>query len=307
MKSTKFYFLTISILLHTKLVNTQNISALSISICEIIEQFYTKYSRNVDIIDFGGSQGELVTKIMENLNNSMTVTVQQMRNTQKWTKKLKDQSILLFHFFRDLQDFNIKDLMEMQYISPIRFLVYCQNVTEWMLSRLKTNLVIPPYYYFILFDKNDKKLKLFTFENRNDLEVCHESQQLVQINEFSTQIQKWTKEPVFPKKYQNFHGCEMKLGLFYGASNFLRFVTKFNLPGFSAATIDGPLTLVMQDLGQRLNFSVAFFHCTVIGCKDVLRHKYLYNAIITTTSDGYALSDAKPTDWRYVMLNIQGT
>jgi len=58
-----------------KLILTQNISVLSIGICEIIEKFYTKYSRNLDIIDFGGAHSELVGQIMKNANNSMAITL----------------------------------------------------------------------------------------------------------------------------------------------------------------------------------------------------------------------------------------
>ena len=307
MKSIKFHFLTTFILLHTKPAKSQNISTLSISICEIIEQFYTKYSRNVDIIDFGGAQGELVTKIMENLNNSMTVTVQKTRNPQMWTKRLQNQSILLFENFLDLLNFNTNVLMEMQYTNPIRILVYCYDATEFILSKLKTDLLLASYFYFIIFDEYDTKLKLFTFENRYNLDECHEVLQLFQINEFSTQIQKWTKEPVFPRKYQNFHGCEMKLGLFSGASNLLRLITKYNFFGLRAIAIEGPLTWIIKDLGQRLNFSVAYVHCKLEGCRDVLTHTYLYNTIRTATLESYALGDMKAMPRRFVMLNIQST
>jgi len=82
----------------TRQGDLHNITILSISICEIIENFYTKYSRNVDIIDIGGSQGDLVGKIMENLNNSMTVTLQ--KTPQKPSHFIvENPSILLFKNF----------------------------------------------------------------------------------------------------------------------------------------------------------------------------------------------------------------
>ena len=58
----------------SKILNSVgNTTLLSLSICDVIEKFYSKFSRNIDIIDINGSQSELVGKILENLNNSMTV------------------------------------------------------------------------------------------------------------------------------------------------------------------------------------------------------------------------------------------
>jgi hypothetical protein len=256
---------TFSALLLTKSVSCQNISLISISICGIIEEFYTKYSRNVDIIDFGSSQSELVDKIMENLNDSMTVTIKRIQHPQNYTKKLVNQSILLFSNFQDFDDFNQKDLMEMQYINPIRFTIYCQNATSFEIANLMTDLVIPPYYYFIIFDSDDKQLKLFTFENLDDLYMCHESQKLVEVNIFSVRLQKWTLNPVFPKKYLNFDGCIMVLGVFVSGMNLLRFDPNNTMSDLNHP--DGPLALVLDDVGQRLNFSLHYIPCALEGCQ----------------------------------------
>ena len=75
MKIIFLILLNFILLLSTKLALTQNISVLSIGICEIIEKFYTKYSRNLDIIDFGGAHSELIGEIIKNVNNSMAITL----------------------------------------------------------------------------------------------------------------------------------------------------------------------------------------------------------------------------------------
>lgn len=62
------------LIFHAKLTSSVEISTLSLSVNEIIDEFYSKNSRNVDFIDFGGTQGDLVEKIMENLDNSITLT-----------------------------------------------------------------------------------------------------------------------------------------------------------------------------------------------------------------------------------------
>ena len=181
----KLLIFTIYLLFPQIFTSAANTTLISLSICDAIEKFYTKYSRNVDIIDYSGSQSELVGKIMENLNNSMTVTVHKRQSLRKWRSRLRSQSVLIFDNFQSLNDFNRADPIRINFINPVRLLVYCKNATKLEISKLKTNLVIPPYYYFIV-PGNDTKIELFTFENRNDLEVCHENQTLIKINEFSS-------------------------------------------------------------------------------------------------------------------------
>jgi len=306
MKSSKIFSIIFSVLLLTKSANSQNLSLISFSVCEIIKEFYTKYSRNVDIIDFGGSQGKLIGKIMENLNNSMTVTVRNTKEPKNWNQKLENQTILLFDKFQDLVDFNLNGLMMMKFINPIRFTIYCKNATKFDISKLKTDLVIPPYYYFIILDTKDMQLKLFTFENRDDLEDCHEIQKLIEINKFSATHHKWTEDPVFPKKYQNFYGCRMILGVFSSGMNFLRF---FRAQTFNYINNpDGPLASIMEDIAERLNFSTFFFPCRFEMCHGVDNSRqYIYNVLHIATLDGYAFINMTEVQWRNVMLNIQCT
>jgi hypothetical protein len=195
--------------------------------------------------------------------------------------------------------------MDMQFINPIRFTIYCQNATRFNISELKTDLVIPPYYYFIIFDPKDKQLKLLTFENRDDLHFCHEAQTLVEINRFSQKLQKWTLQPVFPKKYQNFHGCQMILGAFASGINLLR----FNMPKIKpeSRSPDGPLAYIFDDISQHLNFSVKFLSCKEGDCRDREIVSYIYNVIHVVTLDGYAIDYLMNVKWRNVMLNIQCT
>jgi hypothetical protein len=235
----------------------------------------------------------------------MTLTLKATKEPQQWTTKLKNQSVLLFNNYEDLDKFNNKDLIETEFVNKIRLVVYCKNATKFDNSRLRTDLVIPPYYYFIIPDKIDEKLKLYTFENRNDLKICHEMQQLVQINEFSTKSQKWINKPIFPKKYQNFHGCVMNLGAFYKTNNFLRFLNKSGDLILYSDQIDGPLGNVMKDVEQRLNFSLVFVACLSTYCDEMLDFHYLYNVIRTTTLDGYSFDSSRTIKWRNVMLNIQ--
>lgn len=293
----------ILILFRTIPANSQNISTLSTAICEIIDKFYSKYSKNVDIIDFRRLQGDLVRKIMENSNNYLTMTVKNVKSPQTWTKKLENQSILLFNNIIDLTIFNNKDLIRMRFLNPIRFLVYCSNATAAMIAMLKTNLVIPPYYYFIIFDKIDKKFKLFTFENRKGLKYCHESQQLMQINEFSEALQKWTNFPIFRKKYRDFHNCIMSIGI-DGSTNFVR----INPINENDAISKGPIILILTEIADELNFTIMARVCYEKGCLENLqKEEYLYNILSKETLDGYAVNRNENSNWLNVLLNIECT
>ena len=146
-------FLSILLVLFaTKLVHSQNISTISIGICEIIKKFYTKYSRNLDIIDFGGTQSELVGQIMKNVNDSMTLAVQSRVNWDKWNRHIENQSILLFENFQNLSHFTNKDLLLMRYLYPIRLIVYYPNIEIRELWKLRTDTFTAHYYYFIVFN-----------------------------------------------------------------------------------------------------------------------------------------------------------
>ncbi|CAG9811075.1 unnamed protein product [Chironomus riparius] len=292
-----------SILFLTKLTTSQDTTILSIAIGEIIEEFYSKYSKNVDIIDFRGLQGDLIGKIMKKSNNSLTLTLAKVNNPLKFTKKLESQSILLFNHILDLNLFNKKDLIRLRYINPIRFLVYCQNATKQMLTILKTNLVIPPHFYFIIFDNSDQKFKLFTYENRKELKFCHESQRVVQINEFSEKTLQWTSFPVFPKKYQDFYNCIMVLGI-PGGSNFFRILRQ----NVNRESSEGPMVKVLTEVADILNFTILGNACDTMSCLETSRkNRYLYNIISLETLDANAINMNENSNWKNILLNIECT
>lgn len=303
MSVNKFIFLFL-LIVATKSVNPQDVPTLSVAICEIIQNFYSKYSQSIDIIDFGGSQGELVDQIMKNLNNSMTVMVKKIKNLQNLTEKLQNQSILLFEKFSDLAKFNGKNLMEIKFINPIRFLVYCQNATDFDILSLRTDLVIPPYYYFIIINEHNKMILLYTFENRKYLTICHESQQLIFINKFNILKLKWIKNPIFPNKYKNFHNCTMVLGT-HGFSNFFKY---FYFPSDHKTLTYGLVKDILRTIGKILNFKLFVTFCHSMDCtRRVHQNLYLYNVFVVPSLDGYAIHKDNDYIWRYVMLNVQCT
>ena len=159
-------------------------------------------------------------------------------------------------------------------------------------------LIIPPYYYFIIIDQIDQKIKLFTFENLKNLRYCHEGQEAVQINEFSSSTLDWIQKPIFPNKYKNFYGCEMQLAII-DTSNF--FVQK----GIDQDP-EGLIFDIFKELEIRLKFYGHYFGCDVELCKDAaINNPLLYNIAEVISLDGYAYSQHMDGQWNFMALNVE--
>lgn len=153
----KFFLLSL-IMMSKLLIPAAQTNLLSISICKVIEHFYVHYSNHIDIIDFDGTQGHLINEVIKNTQSSISVKLFKVNSPQKWTKPLQTQSILFFETFESLNNFNNFDLVRIDFLYPLRLLVYCVNLTAAKLSKLTTKLVIPPYYYFIILNQNNQKI-----------------------------------------------------------------------------------------------------------------------------------------------------
>ncbi|CAG9811423.1 unnamed protein product [Chironomus riparius] len=170
-------------------------------------------------------------------------------------------------------------------------------MTNWQLTSIDTTLSIIPYCYFIVYETRDQKLKLLTFENLNNTEICVDLQQLVQSNEFSTTHHKWTKQPIIHRKYINFHGCNMFIGIFRN-SNFLQFKLEYGI-----IKTAGPLKNFIIDIADSLNFKLNYVMCSSFACaapNDRVGHinNVLYLSSFDANSDELFM-------WRKLLIGIQ--
>jgi len=297
MRSSIVYFFIIFIY-SVNLVYPKDNSMLSIAICEIIEKFYKEYSRNIDIVEIGGSHDELISEIMKNINNSIAVTVQKRKYWKQWTHAIQNQSIYLFNNFQDLSEFSILKPIDIRYLNPIRIIAYYTNASASEIASLNTNLLIIPLYYFIIPDQNDEKLKLYTFNN--NLAICTEKLRLYEVNEFSIKDRKWVLDPIFPKKFQNFHGCIMELGFYNFTNLFFTHVVDDIL------TVNSFLIDLMKAVSKHLNFIPNMMVCYKLRCEELITsYSSLYNILIIETLEGNAIQFIDNFRWLHSFMNIE--
>jgi hypothetical protein len=294
MRSSIVYFFIISIF-GVSLVYPFNNSIISIAICEIIGKFSSEYSRVFDIVEFGESHDELVTEIMKNINNSMAVTVHKRKYWKTLTNTIQSQSIYLFDNFQDLTDFDKMNSKDTPYLNPTRIIVYCTNASALEIATLKTDILIIPLYYFIVPDQSDGKIKLFTFDN-SQLIMCKEILQLYKVNEFSITDQKWLEDPIFPKKFQNFYGCIMRLG-FYNYTNL--FFTSDETLIVSSFLLD--LTTAVS---KHLNFIPNMNECYKPLCQE-LNIQNIYNILVIETLEANSLQLMDNYRWIHSFMNVE--
>jgi hypothetical protein len=273
---------------------------MSIAICEIIQKFYTEYSRNLDIIDFGGSHDELITEIMKNINNSMAVTVQKRKYWKTWLHTKRSQSIYLFNNFQDLSHFNDMKLIDVQFLNPTKIIGYYPNASEFDLATLDTMLAIIPLYYFIVPGHSYENLKLFTFDNNKLYPQCIETFDLYEVNEFSVKDRKWLKDPIFPKKFQNFHGCIMGIG-FYNFTNLFFTSVVDDKPVVNHFVVD-----LTTAIAKHLNFHPNLITCFKPNCAEqTFDQTYLYNILVSETLDGSAVASNGNYRWLHSFMNVE--
>jgi len=158
--------------------------------------------------------------------------------------------------------------------------------------------LIAHYFYFIIASLEFKTITLWTFDNRGDLTICTETQQLIYINEFSLFYLKWEIEPIIPKKHKDFYDCIMHIGIFYQVNLFGTYIYK-NQIKINEFFLD-----FMKALSKHLNFFPSIKSCGENDCSDHIEQQtYIYN-ILTVSNIDAILDEVR---WMHVMMNIECT
>ena len=148
-------------------------------------------------------------------------------------------------------------------------------------------------------------MKLLTFDerrDRRDLTICDESQELIVINEFSLTHLKWRKDPIFPKKHQDFHGCIMNIGIFDHTS-FFRSYSRNNQVIMNEWFVD-----FIEAVSQRLNFLTNGFICNEFDCSDYIDEgTFIYNILTISAIESVHMDKYRNGRLMSEMMNIECT
>lgn len=190
----------------------------------------------------------------------------------------------------------------MRYLNPIRLIVYYPNAKANEILRIRTDTFIAHYYYFIITIQQLNILTLWTFDNRNDLKLCIEDQQLIFINQFSTFHLKWKLNPIIPKKHLDFYGCMMNIGI-YDKTNFFKTYSRKN-----QLVINEFLLNFLTVISKRLNFRPFGKLCSEYDCSDHINQgTFIYNILDVSTIDSALIGHYENMKWMFVMMNIECT
>lgn len=142
--------------------------------------------------------------------------------------KLNESAILIFDSTNSLIDFNKNVKLTNKFPNPFVFLIFCIDSTFEDLSSLsevdavkrrdpidfvnyQSDMTdILQFQYFVV--KEETSIRLLTFVWYTE-KMCS-SAQLIQVNRFDTEIQKWKNSNFSLKKFENFYGCELVFGAF---------------------------------------------------------------------------------------------
>jgi hypothetical protein len=104
-----------------------------------------------------------------------------------------------FHTFVKMTDLTSKSLT---------FYVYCQGATIDELSTLQPEAILQ-YQYFVIEEEKSMKLMTFVWFTKKKCRVL----QLIEVNQFDSNLRKWMSSTFVIEKNRNFHGCELVIGV----------------------------------------------------------------------------------------------
>jgi hypothetical protein len=218
--------------------NKRNVNSVSIAF-EEITKVLTKLNREVTIMNYSNDEGmfdKFLLKTLKNQNLPLKIKSKYKRFLTNGPERdpsyrrhlVQDSAILLFDSIEALKKFNPITRFDNLTPKPMDVFVFCKNATmkevetladESIKSRNKPKDLIDQYFndlndilnfqYFIVDEAKSIKLLTFVWYTR---QACHVPQ-LIEVNRFDKKTKKWKSSKFAIKKCQNFHGCELIIGL----------------------------------------------------------------------------------------------
>lgn len=182
----------------------------------------------VSIVNYDSDETIIDALILKNLkdeNFPFKVTKLSEKSVQN-RFSIDDSAILSFGSVNSLRRFNKNVDLTNEFPKKLRFFVHCSNATFQDISDLETTESsteiqtkassmavgeILQFQYFLIEDEDS--LKLFTFVWYTP-EQCRVPQ-LIEVNRFDKEKNRWETPNFFIEKFTNFHGCQLVFGVEY--------------------------------------------------------------------------------------------
>ena len=219
-KTMKSLLLTVLVIFLFSLVNGKvKTSVVSYAINAIIEEHFTKlvatHPGNVNIVNFGEQTKEFLSlmKILVNIksaNVKFSIYVERNLNDEEYIDgyELDKSSIVFFDSVETFKESASKVLWVTNPQKRYQHLIYVPHLTTLdILETFPDGFITDQISFLMNVTENLIELvATFMFTEQ----ACR-VQQIKTINRFNRGTAKWEHSNFFPKKYENFHNCELSI------------------------------------------------------------------------------------------------
>ena len=162
---------------------------------------------------------------------------------------LKD-AFFIFDTLENYREFKANLYFSFRYNLELNHLVYCEDAREKNIQEIITR---DTYESFLLV--KNYQISLHTMSRFTEKKCSTE--QLVEINQFSSLERKWKTAKFFMPRIENFHGCELKIGFSSFRKDGLPFVRALKKKD-GTETVEGALIDMCDALSTHLNFTAIY-------------------------------------------------
>ena len=241
------FFLVFSLILAQPIFGS-----VAVSIVETIKQSF-KSNSVVDLLTFGDKSEKLANNILSLIGGSVVTRVKSFRETNLWDGKFHAPTILLFD--SDVKFISISNNITWKTIPMKNHFVYAPKLKVEDLTKIEDGFSIDHVSFLITNQKNGliELVTSFLFTRH----ACRESQ-FVTINTFNVKSMSWINSTFYPKKYENFYKCELKIGIFDTGTHTP--TTHSN----GTVTATGHTVEIINELSKFFNFQIRFEVCDIV-------------------------------------------
>ncbi|CRK90892.1 CLUMA_CG004581, isoform A [Clunio marinus] len=223
----------------------------SVSLSEIIEEFYIRNALDLDIItcsNDGEGTNSIVEFILRNIHGSISYRIEDCKNLKDSTKR-RFVLIIMDHLNTDLM---IEELTPNRFDYSGFYLIYYidnqsdNDILHYLFKKLSDLFIYN--VNVICNDSSGIQLRTFFFFNEGS---CNSTDPVV-INKFENN--RWISKDFFPRKMRNLFGCPLKVATFiYEPAVIMQGSYDDN-----NYTLVGSEVEILKEIANVLNFSIEY-------------------------------------------------